>query len=158
MSLFEVILVLTLQHAFQNNSEYGHFLRSVYHVLDSDAVDAHWFRYTCPEVLCKKMILKFLQNFRLGPGTLLKKRLRRRCFPVNFAKFLRTPFLIEQLRWLSLLIFILRLFLHAVLLRPIVRWENTIPYHPFWRVQSLVSKWYVRLTKGKTTLRMNKFF
>ena len=26
------------------------------------------------------------------PATLLKKRLRHRCFPVNFAKFLRTPF------------------------------------------------------------------
>ena len=28
-----------------------------------------------------------------GSVTLLKKRLRRRCFPVNFAKFIRTPFL-----------------------------------------------------------------
>ena len=27
------------------------------------------------------------------PGTLLKKRLWYRCFPVNFGKFLRTPFL-----------------------------------------------------------------
>ena len=27
------------------------------------------------------------------PATLLKKRLWHRCFPVNFAKFLRTPFL-----------------------------------------------------------------
>ena len=25
------------------------------------------------------------------PATLLKKRLQHRCFPVNFAKFLRTP-------------------------------------------------------------------
>ena len=29
----------------------------------------------------------------LRPATLLKKRLRHRCFSVNFAKFLRTPFL-----------------------------------------------------------------
>ena len=29
----------------------------------------------------------------LRPETLFKKRLRYRCFPVNFAKFLRTPFL-----------------------------------------------------------------
>ena len=35
-------------------------------------------------------------------ATLLKKRLWDRCFPVNFAKFLRTPFLIEQLLWLLL--------------------------------------------------------
>ena len=27
----------------------------------------------------------------LRPATLLKKRLRNRCFPVNFSKFLRTP-------------------------------------------------------------------
>ena len=27
------------------------------------------------------------------PATLLKQRLWHRCFPVNFAKFLRTPFL-----------------------------------------------------------------
>ena len=32
----------------------------------------------------------------------IKKRLRNRCFPVNFAKFLRTPFYIEHLRWLLL--------------------------------------------------------
>ena len=38
------------------------------------------------------------QSFRSShrspqPATLLKKRLWQRCFPVNFAKFLRTPFL-----------------------------------------------------------------
>ena len=30
----------------------------------------------------------------------LEKRIRHRCFPVNIAKFLRTPFFIEHLRWL----------------------------------------------------------
>ena len=40
-------------------------------------------------------------------------------FPVNFAKFLRTPFLIENLRWLLLSFnvfhrnFVIRLQLHA---------------------------------------------
>ena len=29
----------------------------------------------------------------MSPETLLKKKLKHRCFPVNFAKFLRTPFL-----------------------------------------------------------------
>ena len=29
----------------------------------------------------------------INPATLLKKTLRHRCFPVNFAKFLRVPFL-----------------------------------------------------------------
>ena len=36
----------------------------------------------------------------LRPATLLKKRFWHRCFPVNFAKFLRTPFLTEYFRWL----------------------------------------------------------
>ena len=31
------------------------------------------------------------------PATLIEKRLWHRCFPVNFAKFLRTPFLTEHL-------------------------------------------------------------
>ena len=38
----------------------------------------------------------------LSPATLLKKRLRQRCFPVNFPKLLRTPFYTEHLRWLLL--------------------------------------------------------
>ena len=33
---------------------------------------------------------------------LLKKRFWHRCFPVHFAKFLGTPFLIGHLRWLFL--------------------------------------------------------
>ena len=38
----------------------------------------------------------------LRSATLLKKRLWHRGFPVNFAKFLRTPFVTEHLRWLLL--------------------------------------------------------
>ena len=34
----------------------------------------------------------------LRPATFLKKRLWHRCFPVNFAEFLRTAFLTEHLR------------------------------------------------------------
>ena len=51
----------------------------------------------CP---MKKVVLRIFAKFTgkhlyqsLGPATLLKKRLWHRCFPVNFAKFLRTPFL-----------------------------------------------------------------
>ena len=35
-------------------------------------------------------------------STLFKKRLWYRCFPVNFAKFVGTPFLTEHSRWLLL--------------------------------------------------------
>ena len=41
--------------------------------------------------LCQSLF--FAQVAGLSPATLLKKRLWHRCFPVNFAKFLRTPFL-----------------------------------------------------------------
>ena len=72
------------------------------------------------EVFCKKVVLKNFFKFTvkhlchglffnkvagLRPATLLKKRLWHRCFPVNFAKFLRTPFLIEHLPWLLLNLF-----------------------------------------------------
>ena len=43
-----------------------------------------------------------LWNKGLRPATLFKKRLWHRCFLVNLAKFLRTPFLIEHLWWLLL--------------------------------------------------------
>ena len=56
----------------------------------------------------KKMFLKVLRNSQentcvrvsfLITRFLLKMRFWHRCFPVNFAKFLRTPFFIEHLRW-----------------------------------------------------------
>ena len=37
------------------------------------------------------------------PATLLKESLWHRCFPVNFAKFLRTPFFTKHLQWLLLI-------------------------------------------------------
>ena len=54
---------------------------------------------TCARV---SFLIKLQAVPGLRPATLLKKRLRHRCFPVNFAKFLRTPFLTEHLRWLLL--------------------------------------------------------
>ena len=41
--------------------------------------------------LCQSLFFNKVAG--LGPPTLLKKRLLHRCFPVNFAKFLRIPFL-----------------------------------------------------------------
>ena len=59
-----------------------------------------------PEVFCKircsqkfrkihrkKPVLESLFKEKCRPATLLKKRLWSRWFPVNFVKFLRTPFL-----------------------------------------------------------------
>ena len=49
-----------------------------------------------PQVFYKKVLLKILQNSQKNTCprlSFLKKRPWHRCFPVNFAKFLRTPFL-----------------------------------------------------------------
>ena len=65
----------------------------------------------------KKVLLKISQNSQentcarasfnkvagLRSANLFKKRFWHRCFPVHFAKFPRTPFLRERLRWLLLL-------------------------------------------------------
>ena len=50
--------------------------------------------------LCQSLFFEKVAGLR--PGTLLKKRLWHRCFPVNFAEFLRKTFLTEHLRWLLL--------------------------------------------------------
>ena len=65
-------------------------------------------RSSCPEVFRKKGILKNLTKSTgkhlcqslffnkvtgLRPVTVLKKRLWHRCFPVDFVKYLKTPFL-----------------------------------------------------------------
>ena len=47
----------------------------------------------------KRVFLEILQN---SLKKLLKKRLWHRCFPVNFAKFLGTPFPTKHLQWLVL--------------------------------------------------------
>ena len=50
--------------------------------------------------LCHSLFFNKVVDHR--PATLLKKRLWHRCFSVNFAIFLRTPFFIEHLWWLFL--------------------------------------------------------
>ena len=83
--------------------------------------DYYWNnnRSSRPEVLCEKGVPRHFPKFTgkhvcqslffnkvvgLRPATLLKKRPRHRCFPVNFGEFLRTPFrasfLTEHLWWL----------------------------------------------------------
>ena len=52
------------------------------------------------EHLCQGLFFNKVAGLR--PATRLEKRLWHRCFPVNFVKFLRTPFLKEHLWWLLL--------------------------------------------------------
>ena len=72
-------------------------------------------RSSRPEVFSKKSVLRKFAKFTekhqslffnkvagLRSATLLKNRLWQACFPVNFAKFLRTPFFTEHSQWLLL--------------------------------------------------------
>ena len=56
--------------------------------------------------LCQSLIFNKVEGLR--PATLLKKRLSHRCFPVNFAKFLKTRFFAENL-WATASVLVLRL-------------------------------------------------
>ena len=74
------------------------------------------YRSSSPEVFCKKVFLKisqysqdktcpgvsFLSKLQAWGLQLYWKRLSHRCFPMNFAIFLRTPFYIKHLWWLLL--------------------------------------------------------
>ena len=54
----------------------------------------------------EKVFLEIQQNSQENTCSRVsfsKKRLWHRCFPVNFVKFLRTPFFAEHLQWLLLL-------------------------------------------------------
>ena len=56
-------------------------------------------------MLCKKSVLRNLAKFtgkHLCQGLFFNKVAGLRCFPVNFVKLLRTPFLTEHLWWLLL--------------------------------------------------------
>ena len=84
-------------------------------------MNINFYRSSHPEVFCKKGVLRNFPKFTgkhlrqslffnkvagLRPATLLKKRLWHRCFHVNFAKFLRTPFFIEHICKLLLIFYI----------------------------------------------------
>ena len=75
------------------------------------------FRSSRPEVFCEKGVLRNIAKFtgrHLCQSPLFdKKETLVQVFPVNFVKFLRTPFLIENLWWLFLFI------------------DGTIPLHNF---------------------------
>ena len=71
-------------------------------------LSSYFFRSSRPGIFCEKFVLKSLAKFtgkHLCWSLFLiklkaKKRSQHSCFPVNFAKFLRTSFFTEQPRWL----------------------------------------------------------
>ena len=65
--------------------------------------------------LCQSLVFNKVAGLR--PATLLKKKLWYRCFPLNFAKFLRTPFLQNTSGRLLLDNLLYKDFLHLIQLR-----------------------------------------
>ena len=79
--------------------------------------DDYMLKSSISEVFYKKGVLRNFTKFKgkhlcqslffnkvtgLRPATLLKERLWHKSFPVNFVKFLKTPFLTKHLWWLLL--------------------------------------------------------
>ena len=83
-----------------------------------------------PEVFYKKRCCN------LRPATLLKKRLCSRCFPVNFTKFLRTPFLQNC--------FFIRLLLFLVYIQ--ILWSKYLRFHCCMKLQLYLLSFF--LTKN----------
>ena len=82
-----------------HGATFSFFLQKILDIQNPEAVDQ-----SCS---VKKVLLKISQKSQerkrlRKPETSLKKKLRQRCFPVNFAEFLRTASFIEYLRWLLL--------------------------------------------------------
>ena len=113
---------------------------------ESNSFGLIWLvRSSSPEVFCKKGVLRNVTKFTgkhlcqslflnkvagLRPVTLLKMRVWHRCFSVNFAKFLRTLFIIEHLWWLFLTGALQNL--NAQLLLSL-----------YWYLQNLNPSWYI---------------
>ena len=59
----------------------------------------HWETLMLELLFYKHLVLQNISSgcsWKFPPATLLKKRLRQRCFSVNFAKCLRTSFLLTE--------------------------------------------------------------
>ena len=87
------------------------FTDSFTYILDLPKIWIKIIRNSRQEAFFKKGVLRNFEQFtgkHLCQGLFFNKvpgsgqRLWRRCFPVNFSKLLRTPFLTEHLRWLLL--------------------------------------------------------
>ena len=96
---FDVLLSTVFVKKFLNSSFLALLRRSRPEVLCKKGVLGNFAKFTGKH-LCQSLFFNKVAGLR--PATLLKKRLWHRCFPVNFAKFVRTPFIIEHLWWLLL--------------------------------------------------------
>ena len=93
-----------------------------------------------PDIYKKTPVLESLFKKGVGPQScnFLKKRLQRRCFLVNLANFLRTPFLVEHLWWLLLNVSYSTLPTHWVTHDPVLSLNATKYFH---KVVKIVYHW-----------------
>ena len=82
----------------------------------------------------------FLNKVAGRPAMLLKEKLWHRCFPVNFAKFLRTPLFTEHLRWLLLSLNFWYLCSFSSVILP-----NYIHCHKLFECAFLFGKWFIKV-------------
>ena len=102
---------------YMNTNKYGGFQICISVRLNHVRLTTTWFRCSHQRFSGRKDILRNFAKFTgkhcarvsfliklqdWGAANLLKKKIWHRCFPVNFAKFLRTPFFKEYLWWLLL--------------------------------------------------------
>ena len=83
---------------------------------------------------CQRLFFNKVAGLR--PGTLLKKSLWHRSFPVNFAKFLRTSSFTEHLRWLLLNVILVSLHL--------THFMSLVPFYTPWKHQKPVTCQWVK--------------
>ena len=84
------------------------------------------------------MLFKFVlfkRRIGLRPAALLKKRRWRRCFLINFEKFLRTPLLQNTCGWLILLLYFNTENVTALQVLSTIEFSsNTLPTFKFWQL------------------------
>ena len=102
------------------------------------------FRSSCPEVFCKKDILRHFAKFtvkQLCQSHLFNKvaglRHWHRCYPVNFVKFLRPPFFLKHLWWLLLQIY----------RREVISVFFLYPLKPFSMSNFKMAEWFCHVTR-----------
>ena len=89
------ILFKFLRYLKSNNCTHVETKKSEQKIVIDHVIMSRYLQYTCLHIKITFifLVLGTSDGSRKRPATLLKKRLWHRCFPVNSAKFLRTPFL-----------------------------------------------------------------
>ena len=94
-SYYSIIIKRSNRGDLSNNDEFN-----IPIIVPVNFIKKHWQKPTSQKI--SEAVVRRCSMEKAAPATLLKKRLWHRCFPVNFAKFLRTPFFTEHLWWLLL--------------------------------------------------------